>query len=99
MQKTFCDGCGAYLEQLGVAVVRAQSNKNKAIEVELVVCKDSRDLDICKYCLLDAIAQADDRPQNGSVVREWLSSPTRGPLSAWFASGDVVEPPMKAQAK
>lgn len=75
MVKHFCDLCGVEIsddnkpcggmkdaDRLGTARYRKDDlGGNYPIEFEVVITSH-KPLDICKYCILDAIASLDDRP-------------------------------------
>ena len=77
MIKRYCDCCGEEItncNQIDDAHfrLRGEIRKNAGpvlLRVEVVTAKDGtwNDGDFCKYCVLDAIAKADDRPTEVAV--------------------------------
>ena len=77
MTKTYCDACGEELtsrnlpsggfmvkSRLG-AELRTSDGRVFHFEVIGAVGKCANDGDFCKYCILDALNSADDRPRQG----------------------------------
>lgn len=78
MQKLYCDGCekeitdrNQYHGQINIDLrlktpnSRFGSVKNEEAAIQLVRVDNQNRLDICKYCIFDAIDRADDRPRVG----------------------------------
>ena len=75
MIKRFCDCCGAVLDKRNTAptneggIERLQAKVKKGgkvlLQVEVITAKGStwNDGEFCKYCIIDAINQLDDRPK------------------------------------
>ena len=75
MTKHFCDGCGQELTkemQSGLGVGREfklksepyKSKKMGFISVKVSLCASQENCgEFCKYCIIDAIAECDDRPK------------------------------------
>lgn len=74
MIKRYCDCCGDEITGLnkidgeGSRLTGEILNKKEGfsmLRVEVITAKDStwNDGDFCKYCVIDAIARADDRPK------------------------------------
>lgn len=85
MIRTFCDCCGAEIkdrnavsDRTGERLLATLRNKlNPAAEplqVEVITAQGSswNSGQFCKYCVIDAINQADDRPRADTVPRHQL---------------------------
>lgn len=75
MTRTYCDGCGSELKsddnvctggtvsksRLGTTLQKGKS----AIMIEIMIGKDGawNQGDWCKYCVIDAVTNLDDRPR------------------------------------
>jgi len=77
MTKTCCDVCGVELDKQNLpsggflvksrlgAELRTSDGRVFHFEVIGAVGKCANDGDFCKYCILDALYSADDRPRQG----------------------------------
>lgn len=81
MIKRFCDFCGKEIVAMNspghdpTALGRLQASlKRGSIRLDVQVVHSTNDVankgDFCKYCILDALYQLDDRPKGDPVGRD-----------------------------
>ena len=68
MLKRFCDVCGVEIfgpTALSGRMTAEIKRASAALKIEIITAKDStwNDGDFCKYCIIDAVNQLDDRPK------------------------------------